>query len=86
MSCEDKIALLNTPNAYKMRKTEWSIDCRTPLALWLSSDDMKTWESKMVLTDFPGTYSYCDGFYEDGHIRFTVEHNRHTILFFDVEL
>lgn len=86
LACGDKIALLNTPNCVKMRKTEWSIEGRKPLELWISSDDMKTWESKTVLTDFPGTYSYCDGICEDGHILFTVEHNRHTILFFDVTL
>ena len=47
---------------------------------------MKTWKYKTVLSDFPGSYDYTDGFYEDGHIMVTIEHNRHSILFFDVEL
>ena len=29
---------------------------------------------------------YPDGFYENGHVYFTIEHNRHTVLFFDVEI
>lgn len=74
----DKIALLHTPNA------TWRH--RYPLALWLSEDGMKTWKHKIVLSDFPGKFYYCDGIWEDGHILFTVEHNRHTVLFFDVAL
>ena len=53
---------------------------------WISDDDMKTWGEKIRLTDFPGEYSYTDGFYEDGHLRFVIEHNRHTVLYFDVTL
>ena len=71
-----RIALIHTPNSYK----------RYPLQLWISDDDMNTWHSKITLTDFPGSYSYTDGFYEDGHIKFVIEHNRHTILFFDITL
>jgi len=71
-----RIALINTPNPSK----------RYPLQLWISDDDMKTWSSKTTLTDFPGSYSYTDGFYENGHIKFVIEHNRHTILYFDVTL
>ena len=48
--------------------------------------DMKSWKEKVRFTDFPGAFNYTDGFYEDGHIYFTVEHNRHTIIFFDVEM
>lgn len=79
-----RIALIHTPNngiINPSRPRE-----RFPLALWISDDDMKTWSEKIILTDFPGSYSYSDGFYEDGHIYFTIEHNRHTALFFDVEL
>lgn len=70
------IALIHTPNSSK----------RYPLQLWISDDDMKTWKYKTTLVDFPGAYSYTDGFYENGHIKFVIEHNRHTILYFDVEL
>ena len=71
-----KIALINTPDHFN----------RYPLELWISDDDMKTWKSKTTLTDFPGTYCYTDGFYENGHLKFVIEHNRHSILYFDVEI
>ena len=73
-----RIALLHTPSA--------TLGKRFPLELWISDDDMHTWSEKIRLTDFPGSYSYSDGFYEDGHIRFVIEHNRHTILYFDITL
>jgi len=72
-----RIALVHTPHV----NSKYG---RYPLELWISDDDMKTWSSKTVLTDFPGTYSYTDGFYEDGHIHFVIEHNRHSILYFNV--
>ena len=77
---ENKIALIHTPNASA------GFENRNPLSLWISSDDMKTWEMRIELTDFPGAYCYCDGLYENEHILFTIEHNRHTIFFFDIEL
>ncbi len=77
------IALIHTPND-KLDKNGYGK--RAPYELWISEDDMNTWSKKIRLTDFPGEYHYTDGFYEDGHIYFVVEHNRHTILFFDVEI
>ncbi len=70
------IALIHTPSPKE----------RNPIAIWISDDDMKTWKYKKNLVEFPGMFCYSDGFYENGHIMFTIEHNRHTILFFDVEL
>ena len=81
---QNRIALLHTPNNDGIATRVYGD--RYPLALWISDDDMKTWYSKTVLTTFPGSYSYCDGFYEDGTIKFSVEHNRHTILYFCVTL
>jgi len=69
-------ALIHTP----------SHDSRYPLSIWISDNDLKTFSEKHVVTDFPGSYSYADGFYEDGHIMFTIEINRHEILFFDCEI
>ena len=34
-------------------------------------------------TQFPGAFCYPDGIYEDGHIMFSIEYNRHDILFVD---
>jgi len=80
-----RIALVHTPNNAQLRGSlngDWG---RHPLALWISGDDMATWQ-ETLLTDFPGGYSYSDGFYEAGHLYLTVEHNRATILFFDITL
>ena len=71
-----RVALLHTPNPFK----------RYPLQLWISEDGMGSWCEKITLTDFPGSYCYSDGFFENGHLHFAVEHNRHTILYFDVTL
>ena len=79
-----RIALIHTPNNAGIENGGWAL--RFPLELWISDNDIKSWSEKIRLTDFPGAYSYSDGFYEDGHIHFVIEHNRHTILYFDVEL
>lgn len=71
-----RIALVHIP----------SVKGRYPLCLWISDDDMKTWSEKIQLTNFPGSYHYPDGFYEDGHIKFTIEYDRNLILYFDIEL
>ncbi|MBM3690515.1 MAG: exo-alpha-sialidase, partial [Actinobacteria bacterium] len=73
-----KIALLNVPNNIGRE--------RYPLELWISDDDMKTWKYKKSLSDIRASYSYSDGFYENGHIMFSIEKDRKTILFFDVDV
>lgn len=72
-----RIALFNIPNPGGYR---------FPLELWISDDDMNTWGEKIRLTDFPGQYSYADAFYENGHLHMVIEHNRHSILYFDITL
>jgi hypothetical protein len=79
-----KIALIHTPNSVVGRFG--SLKERFPLAIWVSGDGMKTWQEKYIPSDFPGGYCYPDGFYEEGHIKFTIEYNRHDILFFDCRL
>lgn len=79
-----RIALISTPNNDEKRKNK--PESRFPLELWISDDDMKTWGYKQIITDFPGMYCYAEGFYEDGHIHFAVEHNRHTLLYVDVKV
>jgi hypothetical protein len=73
---DGRIALIHTPNPRK----------RYPLAIWISDDDLVSFRDKRVVTDFPGSYCYPDGFFENGHILFTIEINRHEILFFDCEV
>ena len=77
---DGRIALIHTPNS------DPSFTSRYPLALWISDDDMQTFGDKRLVTDFPGNYCYPDGFFENGHILFTIEINRHEILFFDCEI
>lgn len=72
-----RIALIHTPSAGR------GLLARTPLAIWISDDGMKTWTYREVVSDFPGSFCYPDGFYRDGHLLFTIEFNRHDILFID---
>ena len=74
---DGRIALIHTPNAL------CGFAGRHPLSIWISEDGAKTWAYKHVVTRFPGVYCYPDGIYEDGHILFTIEYNRHEILFVD---
>lgn len=80
---KDRIALVHTPNG---KLNEEGYGRREPFEMWISCDGMKTWAEKIRLTNFPGEYHYSDGFYEDGHVRLVVEHNRHTVLYFDIEI
>lgn len=77
---DGRIALIHTPNPVP------GFHNRHPLSLWISDDDLASFRDKRVVTDFPGNYCYPDGFAEDGHILFTIEINRHEILFFDCEV
>lgn len=81
---DGRIVLLHTPNNEGLAEGKDAV--RFPYEAWISDDDMKTWRDKRLITNFPGFYSYSDGFYEDGHLLFTVEHNRRDILFLDMEL
>ena len=77
---DGRIALIHTPNSVPGFRN------RHPLSLWISDDDLGSFRDKHVVTDFPGYYCYPDGFFEGGHILFTVEINRHEILFVDCEV
>ena len=74
---DGRVALIHTPNP------RIGMDYRNPLAVWISSDGMATWPDKRVISDFPGAFCYPDGFVENGHILFSIEFNRHEILFVD---
>ena len=78
---DGRIALIHTPNNSAELRPGWGL--RFPLQIWISSDDMQSWPYRETVTDFPGNYSYADGFYEDGHIKFTIEYNRHDVIFVD---
>lgn len=79
---DGKIALLNSPNS------KCGFRERIPVEIWISDDDMTTWSYKHKITDFPGCYSYPDGYCtpDSKHIMFTFEFNRHDIYFVDHEI
>lgn len=77
---DGEIALVHTPNPNPGSRG------RNPLAIWFSKDGMRTWYKKHIVSDFPGRFCYADGFYENGHIMFSIEYNRHDILFVDHEI
>lgn len=77
---DGRVALIHTPNPV------CGMLHRNPLAVWISSDGMKTWNDRRVISDFPGAFCYPDGFVENGHLLFSIEFNRHEILFVDHDL
>lgn len=65
----DSVALLHNPNP----KT------RSPLALWISFDGMKTWPYQRILRgDLKGRFNYPDGFVsaDKRWLHFAFDHNR----------
>jgi len=77
---DGRIALIHTPNAVP------GFSNRYPLSVWISHDDLATFAIKEVVTEFPARYCYPDGFYENGHLLFTIEINRHEIIFVDCKV
>jgi hypothetical protein len=77
---DGRIALIHTPNSCP------GFGKRHPLSLWISDDDLVSFRHQWIVTDFPGAYCYPDGFFENGHVLFTIEINRHEVLFFDCEV
>lgn len=71
------IALIHTPNP------SVGMENRNPLAVWISKDDMKTWTYQHIITDFPGAFCYPDGIFERDRLLFSIEYNRHDILFME---
>lgn len=75
-----EIVLVNTPTS------EYGLDNRFPLQVWLSKDGMKTWYKKITVSDFPGAYSYPSGFIEDDKLYLAFEFNRHDVYFAIIDL
>lgn len=74
-----RIILLNTPSA------GYGYQYRTPLVVWVSTDDMQTWKEYPV-TDFAGWLSYPDGIVEGNTVRFAFELNRHDVYYAEAEI
>ena len=65
----DSVALLHNPNPA----------ARSPLALWISFDGMRTWPYQRVLRgDLEGRFNYPDGFVSEDRrwLHFAFDHNR----------
>lgn len=77
---DGRIALIHTPNPVQ------GFVGRNPLAIWLSSDELQSFDDKRIVTDFPGAFCYPDGFAEGDHIQFAIEYNRHDILYIDADV
>ena len=75
------VLLLNTPRSGKR------MEDRFPLEVWCSMDGMRSWVEKLQVSDFPGAYSYANGFIDaDDRLKFSFEFNRHDIYYVEVEL
>ena len=59
---------------------------RNPFALWVTEDDMRTWQHKAVISDFPLNFDYPDAIWEDGHLYTVIELQRRDVLFMDIAL
>ncbi len=61
---------------------------RNPLSVWISDDDLRTWNYKRDLTDFPGMLAYPDGELDEAanvlHVAF--DYNRHDVIYWGAEL
>ncbi|MBK34908.1 MAG: hypothetical protein CME26_05185 [Gemmatimonadetes bacterium] len=71
---DGRIVLIHNPNATPR--------VRNPLAMWISDDDMETWEYRRTITDFPGQLSYPDGFVteDESFVHFAFDYNRHDLI------
>lgn len=79
---DGRIALIHTPN------NQCGFEYRNPLSIWVSENQMADWQHKHIVTDFPGAFCYPDGIFEADHqhIIFTIEYNRHDILYIECVL
>lgn len=77
---DGRIALIHTPCAIQGFKG------RNPLSVWLSDDELESFSDRRIISDFPGAFCYPDGFAEGDRLKFTIEYNRHDVLYVDVDL
>jgi hypothetical protein len=54
----------------------------------MSADDMATWYSRRIVTDFPGMLAYPDGFVDEqaGLLHFAFDYNRHDVIYWGARL
>ncbi len=74
----NRVALLHNPHPQQ----------RNPLALWISSDGMRTWPYRRVLVNSPGRLNYPDGFVsrDKKYLHFAFDDNRHRAVYVGAKL
>ena len=87
---DGRIVLLHNPNSatsHPNTRPQCAVH-RSPLALWISEDDMTTWSTKRILTDFPGMLAYPDGVLSEDEttIHFAFDYNRHDVIYWEAAL
>ncbi|MFZ4778219.1 MAG: hypothetical protein ACOYM3_22840, partial [Terrimicrobiaceae bacterium] len=86
---DGRIILIHNPNPSRKGCTATTNQPnRNPLAMWISDDGMKSWGYRRILTDFPGSHSYPDGFVDDKeeYVNFTFDYNRHDLIYWGAEI
>ncbi|MFZ2658065.1 MAG: sialidase family protein [Victivallales bacterium] len=86
---DGRVVLIHNPNPSRKGCTATSNQPnRNPLSMWISDDDMKTWGYRRMLTDFPGSLSYPDGFVDEKeeYVHFVFDYNRHDVIYWGAEI
>lgn len=87
---DGRILLVHNPNAQTSHpNTRPQAACqRNPLSIWISNDDMKTWEYQRDLTNFPGMLAYPDGVLDEANhcLHLAFDYNRHDIIYWRAEV
>lgn len=87
---DGRIALLHNPSGrvtHPNSKRNCAVN-RNPLALWISDDDMNSWDYQRVITDFPGMLAYPDGEIDEDErfLHFAFDYNRHDVIYWKIEI
>lgn len=87
---DGRIALLHNPNSSTQHPNNkpCAIVNRNPLSLWISEDDMVTWNYQQMITDFPGMLAYPDGEIdpEEKFLHFAFDYNRHDVIYWRIPI
>lgn len=76
---DGRIFLIHTPSLER--------DLRSPLQVWVSTDNMNTWETVDTLAAGAGYYSYSDGFIDEKANKLYISfENRHDLFFAEVDI
>ncbi len=61
---------------------------RYPLEIWISRDDMHSWEKKILVSEFHGLYSYPSVVVSKDRTRvgIAVDFNRHDVYYLECEI